>query len=50
MCGISREKNRELKEKGIMNIIGRRYIWLYSSENLLRDTGRSITNSKRLIS
>ena len=34
MCGISREKNRELKEKGIMNIIGKRHIWLYTSENL----------------
>ena len=34
MCGISREKNRKLKEKGIMDLSGKRYIWLYSSENL----------------
>jgi transposase len=29
-----KEENRKLKEKGIMDISGKRYIWLYSSENL----------------
>ena len=29
-----KEENREFKKKGIMNISGKRYIWLYSSENL----------------
>ena len=29
-----KEENRELKEKGIMDIRRKRYIWLYSSENL----------------
>ncbi len=29
-----KEENRKLKEKGIMDLNGTRYIWLYSSENL----------------
>lgn len=30
-----KEENRKLKEKGIMDLNGSRYIWLYSRENLL---------------
>ena len=45
---VRKEENRELAKKGIMDLKGSRYIWLYSSENLpekYRERYNSLKNS-----